>query len=138
MATDKEKLAVYFTAEERQDIDRWYQATDCRSRTEFIAEAVRFYIDYLKTGNAGTVLPAAIGSVIDGKLDTFETHMARLLFKQSVEMDMLLRMAADTQGLSDEYLQELRTDSIKAVRRMQGTLTFEQVNREEQEAVWQS
>ena len=53
-------------------------------------------------------------------------------------MDMLLRMAADTQGLSDEYLQELRTDSIKAVRRMQGTLTFEQVNREEQEAVWQS
>lgn len=138
MASDKEKLAVYFTAEERENIDRWYQATDCRSRTEFIAEAVRFYIDYLKTGNAGTVLPAAIGSVIDGKLDTFETHMARLLFKQSVEMDMLLRMAADTQGLSDEYLQELRTDSIKAVRRMQGTLTFEQVNREEQEAVWQS
>ena len=108
MATDKEKLAVYFTGEERQDIDRWYQATDCRSRTEFIAEAVRFYIDYLKTGNAGTVLPAAIGSVIDGKLDTFETHMARLLFKQSVEMDMMLRMAADTQRLSDEYLQDLR------------------------------
>ena len=138
MATDKEKLAVYFTGEERQDIDRWYQATDCRSRTEFIAEAVRFYIDYLKTGNAGTVLPAAIGSVIDGKLDTFENHMARLMFKQSVEMDMLLRMAADTQRLSDEYLQELRKDSIKAVRRTQGALTFDQVNREEQEAVWQS
>ena len=80
MATDKEKLAVYFTAEERENIDRWYQATDCRSRTEFIAEAVRFYIDYLKTGNAGTVLPAAIGSVIDDKLDTFENHIARLLF----------------------------------------------------------
>ena len=138
MATDKEKLAVYFTGEERQDIDRWYQATDCRSRTEFIAEAVRFYIDYLKTGNAGTVLPAAIGSVIDGKLDTFENHMARLMFKQSVEMDMLLRMAADTQRLSDEYLQDLRKDSIKAVRSTQGTLTFEQVNREEQNAVWQS
>ena len=138
MATDKEKLAVYFTAEERQDIDRWYQATDCRSRTEFIAEAVRFYIDYLKTGNAGTVLPAAIGSVIDGKLDTFENHMARLMFKQSVEMDMLLRMAADTQRLSDEYLQDLRKDSIKAVRSTQGTLTFEQVNHEEQDAVWQS
>ena len=138
MATDKEKLSVYFTAEERQDIDRWYQATNCRSRTEFIAEAVRFYIDCLKTGNAGTVLPAAIGSVIDGKLDTFETHMARLLFKQSVELDMLLRMAAETQELSDEYLQELRKDSIKAVRRTQGTLTFEQVNREEQETVWQS
>lgn len=138
MATDKEKLAVYFTAEERENIDRWYQATDCRSRTEFIVEAVRFYIDYLKTGNAGTVLPAAIGSVIDGKLDAFENHMARLLFKQSVELDMLLRMATDTQGLSDEYLQELRKDSIKAVRRTQGALAFEQVNREEQEAVWQS
>ena len=138
MATDKEKLAVYFTGEERQDIDRWYQATDCRSRTEFIAEAVRFYIDYLKTGNAGTVLPAAIGSVIDGKLDTFENHMARLMFKQSVEMDMLLRMAADTQRLSDEYLQDLRKDSIKAVRSTQGTLIFEQVNHEEQDAVWQS
>lgn len=138
MATDKEKLAVYFTAEERQDIDRWYHATDCRSRTEFIAEAVRFYIDYLKTGNAGTVLPAAIGSVIDGKLDTFENHMARLLFKQSVELDMLLRMAADTQRLSDEYLQELRNDSIKAVRRTQGALAFEQVNCEEQKTVWES
>ena len=73
-----------------------------------------------------------------GKLDTFENHIARLLFKQSVEMDMLLRMAVDTQTLSDEYLQELRKDSIKAVRRTQGALTFDQVNREEQEAVWQS
>ena len=53
-------------------------------------------------------------------------------------MDMLLRMAADTQTLSDEYLQELRKDSIKAVRLTQGALTFEQVNREEQNAVWQS
>ena len=84
------------------------------------------------------MLPAAIGSVIDGKLDTFENHMARLMFKQSVEMDMLLRMAADTQRLSDEYLQDLRKDSIKAVRSTQGTLTFEQVNHEEQDAVWQS
>ena len=53
-------------------------------------------------------------------------------------MDMLLRMAADTQRLSDEYLQDLRKDSIKAVRSTQGTLTFEQVNHEEQDAVWQS
>ena len=65
---DRQKIAVYLTEEERANLDRWYNAAGCQSRTEFITEAMRFYIDYLKAGDANVVLPVAVGSAIDGKL----------------------------------------------------------------------
>ena len=49
-APGKKKLAVYFTEEEQAELDRWFKAANCGSRTEFVEQAVNFYIGYLKTG----------------------------------------------------------------------------------------
>ena len=127
MANSKEKLAVYFTEEERKELDRWYKATNCSSRTEFVTEAVRFYIDYLKTEDAKVFLPVAIGSAIDGKLGTFEDRVAGLLFKQSVELDMLMRLMAYNNRWYSEDIDDLRRESVKAVRSTNGALSFKQV-----------
>ena len=127
MPQTKEKLAVYFTEEERKELDRWYKAANCSSRTEFVTEAVRFYIDYLKTEDAKVFLPIAIGSAIDGKLGTFEDRVAALLFKQSVELDMLMRVISEGNEWMPDELDNLRRNSVRAVKTTNGALSFKQV-----------
>ena len=90
-ALGKQKLAVYLTEEERAEIDRWYKVANCGSRTEFVEQAVNFYIGYLKTGETNFYLPPAVEAVIEGRLGTFEDRMSRLLFKQAVELDIPCR-----------------------------------------------
>ena len=124
---DRQKIAVYLTEEERADLDRWYQAAGCQSRTEFINEAMRFYIDYLKAGDANVVLPVAVGSAIDGKLGSFERQLAALLFKQSVELDMLMRIIAENNDWTQAEIEDLRRACERDVSRTYGTISFEDI-----------
>ncbi len=118
---DRQKIAVYLTEEERADLDRWYNTAGCQSRTEFITEAMRFYIDYLKAGDANVILPIAVGSAIDGKLGSFERQMAALLFKQSVELDMLTRIIAENNDWKQAEIEDLRRACERDVSRTHGT-----------------
>lgn len=124
---DRKKIAVYFTEEERANLDRWYQAANCKSRTEFITKAMRFYIDYLKAGDANVVLPVAVGSAIDGKLGNFERQLAALLFKQSVELDMLMRIVAENNDWKQTEIEDLRRACERDVSRTHGTISFENI-----------
>ena len=124
---DRKKIAVYLTEEERAELDHWYKAADCQSRTEFITEAIKFYIDYLKAGDAGVVLPIAVGSAIDGRLGSFEKQLAALLFKQSVELDMLMHIIAKGNGWRPEEISALRRESERDVSLTHGTISFEEI-----------
>lgn len=124
---DRQKIAVYLTEEERADLDRWYHATNCKSRTEFITEAMQFYIDYLKAGDANVILPIAVGSAIDGKLGGFERQLAALLFKQSVELDVLMRILAENNDWTQAEIEDLRHACERDVSRTHGTISFEDI-----------
>ena len=70
----KQKLAVYLTEEERAELDRWYKAANCGSRTQFVEEALNFYTGYLKTGETNLYLPTAVEAVIEGRLGTLRSR----------------------------------------------------------------
>ena len=86
-AENKDRLALRMNSATKQKIEQWYAADNCRSKNEFVEKAVNFYADYLAAGFC-TTLPKSIVSAIDGRLSVFEDRMARLLYKQSVEMDI--------------------------------------------------
>ena len=72
------------------------------------------------------MLPAAIQSAIDGRLEMFEDRLARLLFNLSVETDMGISAVLDCIQVDEDYLRKLRADSVKNVKATNGLLTFEQ------------
>ena len=78
-------------------IEQWHKANGCEHKNEFIENAVNFYVSYLTLHDNNQLLPAAVKSVIDGRLGQFEEHMAYLLFKQAVETDKYcgLRLSVD-------------------------------------------
>ena len=120
----KEKFALYLEPETRGQIDRWYDADNCASRTEFIEKAVKFYLGYLAANQDNPLLPAAISSIIEGRLDSFEDRLSRLMFKQTVELSMMMNVVAEISEVSDEYLKSLRGKCVTDVKHSNGRLTL--------------
>jgi len=128
--SQKEKFALYLEPEIRERIDRMYKADNCFSRTEFIAKAVRFYLGYLDAHEDNPLLPAAISSVIEGRLDSFEDRLSRLLFKQTVELSMMMNILAYDIETDETALEKLRGKCVADVKRTNGRLTFREILRE--------
>ena len=56
---DKRKFALWLYPETLEKIKQHYTADDCRSKSEFIEKAVRFYIDHLTAEDRRSMLPNA-------------------------------------------------------------------------------
>ena len=56
-----------------------------------------------------------------------EDRLSALSFKQSVELDMVIRLLAAYFSMSKEDLRRLRGESVSSVRATNGRLTFEQI-----------
>lgn len=125
MSTEtKDRLALRMRPETRQKIEQWYEADNCRSKNEFVEKAVNFYADYLAAGSCST-LPASVLSAIDGRLGMFEDRMAKLLYKQAVEMDIGNGILADVCRLSEEDMRRRRGESVQNVKQTRGSIPFE-------------
>lgn len=133
---EKTKFALYLEPQLKQDLEQHYRLDGSRSQTEFAQRALKFYLDYLITANAGSFLPLAIRSSIDGQLGTFQQQMAKLLFKLAVEQNTMMRLFADRMELTQEEVRQLRSDSVQDVKRTNGTLSFEKIARESEDG-WQ-
>ena len=122
----KEKFALYLPPELRKEIDTVYAVDHCSSRTEFIEKAVRHYLGCLHTKQAGAVLPQVVSSVIEGRLGVFQDRVTSLMFKQAVELDMVLSLLAESLEADEESLRRLRGRSIANVKTTNGRLSLEQ------------
>ena len=72
------------------------------------------------------VLPQAVSSVIEGRLGVFQDRLTSLMFKQAVELDMVLSILAESLEVDEESLRRLRSRSIANVKATNGRLSLEQ------------
>ena len=131
--SQKEKFALYLTPEMKMRLERRYTEDGSRSLTGFIENAINFYLDYLSANSAGLFLPFSVQSYLDGRLDQFEDRMASLLYKQSVELDMVMSILADCVNLDEAYLRKKRAESVASVKKFNGRLRLEQIVKRTQE-----
>ena len=57
-------------------------------------------------------------------LDSFENRMANILFKNTVELSMVLHVLAATHNINDDTLRELRRMCIDDVKKINGTISL--------------
>ena len=131
--SQKEKFALYLTPDMKARLERRYTEDGSRSLTGFIENAINFYLDYLSANSAGLFLPFSVQSYLDGRLDQFEDRMASLLYKQSVELDMVMSILADCVNLDEAYLRKKRAESVASVKKFNGRLRLEQIVKRTQE-----
>ena len=131
--SQKEKFALYLTPEMKARLERRYTEDGSRSLTGFIENAINFYLDYLSANSAGMFLPSSVQSYLDGRLDQFEDRMASLLYKQAVELDMVISILADCVNLDEAYLRTKRAESAARVKTLNGHLQLEKMAKRAQE-----
>ena len=133
MSTEnRDRLALRMGPDTKRKIDQWYEAAGCHSRNQFVEQAVNFYADHLALQDNDS-LPRAVTSALDGRLGMFEDRLASLLYKHSVELDMVMGILADSYELTEEDMRSRRADSVRNVKQTNGRLSFEQKVRTEED-----
>ena len=99
--------------------------TNATSRSEFISNAIEFYIAWLNSKNISKVLTPALESVISSKILDTEDRIARVLFKQGVELAMLMHVVAATNEITEGQLRDLRKICVDEVKRNSGKYKFD-------------
>jgi len=123
----KTKFALYLTPETKEKLEGWHTADGSRSKTDFIERAINFYVDSLAVNDAGSLLPTAVSSAIEGRLGMFEDRMASLMFKQAVELSMMMNIIAWDTDIDEVALNKLRGRCVKDVKQTNGQISFSDI-----------
>ena len=126
LMTENSKIKKGFWLSEDLDekIDIYLRLDNCSSRSEFVEQALRFYIGYLNTKNAGAFLPEALSAMMTGTLDYYTGRMGSLLFKQGVDLHVLGQIIAYDTDIDEGEYQRLRGKAIRDMKRTNGRISF--------------
>lgn len=86
--SDKKRHTIWIDERIWEDVLSHYKSDNCSTQNEFVENALRFYIGYLNTKNAGAFLPQAISSVMIGTMDNYAHRIASQLYKLAVEQNL--------------------------------------------------
>lgn len=122
---DAIRTGIYISRSLLKQCDENIPKTNASSRSEFISDAVKMYIAWLNSKDNSKVLTPALESVIGAKIADTENRLARLLFKLSVEMAMMMNVVAANSEVDAESLNRLRGECVKEVKRLNGNFSFD-------------
>lgn len=127
----KIKFPLYVFPDTMKNVDMLYEVDNCRSKTEFIEKAVRFYCGYLlnKEHAATEFIAPQLAVITDGIVKGSEQKLSRALFKLAVEVGALTHMLAAINEIDDDTLQKLRIMCVDEVKRINGIINFEKAVR---------
>jgi len=128
----KIRIPLWIAPSVKAEVEQLYEQDNCRSHSQFIEKAVRFYCGYLQTGG-NEYLPRTLLGSIRGMLDAREDRMASLLFKLAVEMAMMLHVTAAANDVSPDTLTRLRGRCVKEVKALRGKISFDEAVRFQQD-----
>ena len=127
MNENKKKFALWVHPSTLEKVDRLYQFDNCRSKSEFIEKAILFYSGYVSSEDCRDYYPEAIVNTVQGSLDGFENRMASLMFKNAVELAMVMHVTAANFRVDEDTLTRLRGKCVNDVKKINGRITFDDV-----------
>ena len=106
-------------------VEAHYQADNCSTRNEFVEKAIRFYSGYLDTEHANEYLPRVLADVLEGKLGALGKRIGHLLFKLSVDQNLMGNVLAAGIDIDPDELRKARVRCVKEVKETNGEISFE-------------
>lgn len=122
--SEKTRFALWAGKDVLQLVRENYQKDNCKTQSEYIENAIRFYSGYLAAESADHYLPHVLASVLEGKLGTLGSRIGRLLFKLTVEESMLMHIIASDTDIDLPTLERLRVRCVQDAKRTNGEVSF--------------
>lgn len=124
----KVRFALYVNQSALDLVDEYFEKDNCFSKSEFIENAIRFYVSYLSSDTNIPYLSTVVMSTMDSLLKENTNRLSKLLFKLAVELAITMNVVASNQGVDKEVLNTLRGECIKEVKKTNGIFTFDEAD----------
>ena len=122
---NKVKFALWAYPQTMKDVEVHYKNDHCKSQSEFIEKAIKFYVGYLDEEKSVNYISPMITETVNATIKGTEQRLARLLFKVAVELGKLSHMTAAMNDVDDETLQSLHAMCVTEVRKINGIIDYE-------------
>ena len=124
----KVRFAFYVNQSALDLVDENFEKDNCLSKSEFIENAIRFYVSYLSSNTNIPYLSTVVMSTMESLLKENTNRLSKLLFKLAVELAITMNVVASNQGVDKEVLNTLRGECIKEVKKTNGIFTFDEAD----------
>ena len=124
----KVRFALYVNQSALDLVDENFEKDNCLSKSEFIENAIRFYVSYLSSNTNIPYLSTVVMSTMEALLKENTNRLSKLLFKLVVELAITMNVVAANQGVDKEVLNSLRGECIKEVKKTNGIFTFDEAD----------
>jgi hypothetical protein len=133
MPVNKTRFALWIDQENLKLVQDRYRRDNCKTQSEFIEKAIRFYSGYLDTENDGAYLPRVLSSTLEGTLGVLSDRIGKLLYKQVVEQSIMAHIIAADTDIDEQTLDKLRGRCVRDVKRTNGQISFKDILRFQKE-----
>lgn len=122
--TNKERVVAFLPPNTVQKMLCLESEHGLKNHSEFIQEAVKFYIGFLASGDATEFLSPILQSTLRENLLHMQDRVATNLFRLSLEMNMMMHILAATVEITDEELHGLRGRGVKELKSTKGKISL--------------
>ena len=121
------RVGLYLDKDLVKRVDDMVKQFHFKSRNEYFAAAVENYIaDYLLGSNESAVSDK-LGKSIAKYSEDNARAISTGLFRYAVQLEMMCRVLAATNGIDKDWLEGMRHEAINNVRRTRGKVRFEEI-----------
>ncbi len=124
MPRETVKFAMRIKPKTQELVRRWYEKDNCQSQNEFIEKAIHFYVEHLAAEESSRFLPSALVAALRSTVQGSENRIARLLFKLTVEISMMMHVLAAGLEIDNSQLDDLRWQCVQEVKKTNGGISF--------------
>ena len=132
MRETKSKYSFYLYPSQMEEIKNFMGQANAKSQSEFVSDAIRFYIGYLQQGKNVDYLAPIIAQTIKEEIRSTEKNISQILFKLAVESAMLSELQATQIRVSKEQMEQLRRMCSRIVAENNGIITLEKAIKHQQ------
>lgn len=127
----KQRFGLTLFPETLEIVDTLFEHDNCKSRSEFIEKAVRFYCGYIlnKEHTATEFIAPQLATLTEGIVKGTEQRLSRAMFKIAVELGAITHMLAAVHDIDDDTMIKLRAMCTDEVKRINGIINFEKAIR---------
>lgn len=121
---EKYDLHVRVNMSTGQLISSFYRLACCKTQAEFVEKAVNFYAGYIAGNSTAEYVTTAVSESVKKTIGSFEKHMAKMLFKYSVEQAMMMNILAAYHRVERPQLDILRGECVEEINRTRGQFSL--------------
>lgn len=122
---NKKRTAVWLSPGVIRRMDGWLEEDNCRTRSEFIEKALRFYMGYLNTEDTSVFLSKVLVDTLQGIVADNANRLRTLIFKWCVELNMMSHTVAAHFRADPLDRRDLRAYAVDEVKRTNGQISFD-------------